>query len=74
MAMIDTAHTAPLGAVTIYRVFVEPASRVVTWVRERAEAARTANALSRLSSAQLDDIGMTPADIAHYSRQSGVFF
>ena len=74
MAMTDTAHSAPFGAITIYRMFGEPAGRVVEWLRERSEAARTAHALSRLTPAMLDDIGLTEADVVHYRRQSGIFF
>jgi len=69
MAMIDTAHAAPFGAITIHRGIIEPASRLIAWLRERSEAARTAAALSRLTPAQLDDIGLTEGDVLRYQRQ-----
>ncbi len=70
MAMIDTPHAAPFGAITIFRVIGEPASRVIAWFRGRAEAARTVDALSRLSPELLEDIGLTTADVVHYRGQS----
>ena len=75
MAMIDTAPRAPFGAITTYRVtnalsgLVSMAkARIQNWIDER----RTAAALSRLSPAMLEDIGLTSADIAHY-RSTGTF-
>ena len=73
MAMIDTAHSAPSGAVTINRFIGEPAGRLIAWFRNRAEAARTADALGNMSPEMLDDIGLTSADVNNYRRQA-VFF
>ena len=73
MAMIDTAHSAPSGVVTINRFIGEPAGRLIAWFRDRAEAARTADDLSNLSPEMLDDIGLTSADVNNYRRQA-VFF
>ncbi len=70
MAMIDTAHTVPFGAVTIYRYIGEPVARLVAWFRNRAETVRTADALGRLSPEMLEDIGLTTADVVHYRGQS----
>ena len=73
MAMIDTAHSAPSGVVTINRFIGEPAGRLIAWSRDRAKAARTADALDNLSPEMLDDIGLTSADVDNYRRQA-VFF
>ncbi len=73
MAMIDTAHSAPFGVATINRFIGEPAGRLIAWFRDRAEAARTAEALGQLSPEMLNDIGLTSADVENYRRQS-VFF
>lgn len=70
MAMIETAHTAPFGAITIFRVVVEPLSRVSAWIRERREAAHTARVLSRLTARQLEDIGLTMGDVERFRTQS----
>ncbi len=69
MAMIETARTAPFGAITTYRatnVLLSVTETVSTWIRERIEARRTAAALSTLSPKMLDDIGLTRADVEAY--------
>ena len=71
MAMIDTAHTAPFGAITTYRatnVLSNVAYTVRDWFTQKVEARRTAEALSRLSPKMLDDIGLTVADVAELRR------
>jgi uncharacterized protein YjiS (DUF1127 family) len=75
MAMIENAQTAPFGAVTTYRatnVFYSLVETVRTWINERIEARRTADALSKLSPAMLDDIGLTQGDVMAYRRQAGM--
>ena len=72
MAMIDTPRTAPFGAITSFRAatfLLNTVETVTTAVRARIEAARTAEQLSRLSPALLEDIGLTPADVDHYKVQ-----
>ena len=73
MAMIDTAHPAPIGDINIKRAVVEPASRFVAAIRARLQAARTADQLSRLSPQMLDDIGLTELDVTAF-RNKGQFF
>ena len=71
MAMIDTAHPAPFGAITIYRAANALSSVVYAvkdWVSDKLEARRTADVLSRLSPKMLDDIGLTVADVADLRR------
>ena len=75
MAMIDTAPRAPFGAITTFRVttaLTELVSTAKTWIQNRIEERRTAAALSRLTPAMLEDIGLTTADVAHY-RSTGSF-
>ncbi|HCE72508.1 DUF1127 domain-containing protein [Ruegeria pomeroyi] len=58
-----TSTTAPLGAVTVLRVvdfFYSAKEAVASWNDSR----RTRKALSVLTDAQLDDIGLSRADIA----------
>ncbi|SHE31546.1 protein of unknown function [Ruegeria intermedia] len=62
MATTANIH-APLGAATILRVvdaFIRVYDSVVEWNTSR----KTRKLLSRLSDEQLDDIGLTRADIA----------
>ena len=73
MAMIETARTAPFGAITTYRVthaLSGIVTTMMTWFKDRIEAKRTAEALSRLSPAMLDDIGLTAADIDAFRARS----
>ena len=114
MAMIDTAHKAPFGAITVHRatawfysvaesyniwrarqqteaeflslkrsqlddagialvdvVHDEPTmlDRAIVWFKDRRDAARTARMLDGLSNRQLEDIGLTRADVADYRGQ-----
>ncbi|MCX8954505.1 MULTISPECIES: DUF1127 domain-containing protein [unclassified Ruegeria] len=62
MATTANIH-APLGAATILHVadvFINAFDNVVAW----NEARKTRNLLSELSDTQLDDIGLSRADIA----------
>lgn len=54
---------APLGAVSVLRL-VDGIMNFKTNMVEWNETRRTRNALSELSAAQLEDIGVTRADIA----------
>ncbi|CUH86565.1 hypothetical protein PH5382_00478 [Phaeobacter sp. CECT 5382] len=54
---------APLGAVSVLRL-VDGIFNLKTNLVEWNEARQTRNALSQLSAAQLEDIGVTEADIA----------
>lgn len=62
MAHIATTPDLPLGAVTVHRA-VAFVSNVSARIREWNERRRTVVVLSRLSDAQLDDIGLTRGDI-----------
>ena len=69
MAMIETAHKAPFGAITIYRAvdaLMSVAKTVSTSITDYVEARRTVAQLNKLSPRMLDDIGLTRADIAAY--------
>lgn len=57
--------SAPLGAITVHRV-VNALSAVVDAFRAWNETRRTVAALRRLSPSQLDDIGLTTADIEKF--------
>ena len=62
MASIAKVH-APLGAVTVLHVvdaIISAKNAVIEWNLARV----TRNELSRLTDAQLDDIGLTRSDIA----------
>ena len=76
MAMIDTAHTAPFGAITTYRATNVLSNAVYTvkdWFTQKIEARRTADMLGRLSPSMLDDIGLTAADVADLRRAGSIF-
>ncbi|QFT74651.1 hypothetical protein FIU92_16540 [Ruegeria sp. THAF33] len=62
MATTANIH-APLGAATILHV-VDAFTNVVNTVVEWKESRKTRKLLSELSDAQLDDIGLSRADIA----------
>ncbi len=59
---------APFGAITVHRV-VTALSGVVGTLRAWNDTRRTINALRALSPAQLDDIGLTRADVERFSRE-----
>jgi len=68
MAETFNTQTVPFGAITVHRVvsaFTKAASALRSW----RETRRTVNALRRLTPAQLDDIGLTPADIEEIARR-----
>lgn len=67
MTTLKTQTALPFGAITVHRVVrsVESAiERIATWQRTR----RTVASLKRLTPAQLEDIGLTPADIDAFAR------
>ena len=68
MANIITTATAPFGAITIHRV-VTAVSGTAANLRAWNETRRTINALRGLSQAQLDDIGLSIADIEDFGRK-----
>jgi len=69
MAITDTrTAVAPFGAITVHRV-VTALSGVVGTLRAWNDTRRTIVALSALSPAQLDDIGLTRGDIEEFSRK-----
>ena len=74
MAMIETVRPAPFGAITAYRVVGQPISRFMDWINARVDAAKTARALSKLTPAMLDDIGLTEADVLRYRRDASLFW
>lgn len=67
MAYTKTTAAAPFGAITTYRIVgavMGAADRVRMWNDRR----RTVNALRALTPDQLDDIGLTSADIESFGR------
>jgi uncharacterized protein YjiS (DUF1127 family) len=67
MSIAHTNKTAPFGAETVHHVvtfFGEVAERISAW-RERR---RTVAMLRSLDADQLDDIGLTVADIEDFAR------
>lgn len=67
MAILSNASRAPFGAITVYRAVstVEHAIKgLVAWNRAR----NAANALSRLTDRELDDIGLVRGDIARIAQ------
>ena len=68
MATVTTSDAAPFGAITIHRIvtaFAGVAARFRAWNNYR----RTLNALRALSPNQLDDIGLTMADVESFGRK-----
>ena len=59
---------APFGAITVHRV-VTAISGVIDNLRARNDTRRTIVALRALNTTQLDDIGLTRADVENYGRK-----
>ncbi len=59
---------APFGAITVHRV-ITAISGVADKLRAWNDTRRTIVALRALSPAQLDDIGLTPADVENFGRK-----
>ncbi len=69
MATTDTrTAVAPFGAITVHRV-ATALSGVVGTLRAWNDTRRTINTLRALSAAQLDDIGLTRADVENFGRK-----
>ena len=67
MATYEPARTAPLGAISVFRMvqFVTGSSSAfLSWNSRRV----TRNALSKLSNRELDDIGLCRGDIENIGR------
>ena len=62
MAPYDTSRTAPLGAITVFRM-VQSVSTAAAGFQTWNAARITRKALSRLSNRELDDIGLCRGDI-----------
>ncbi len=62
MAAFETTRTAPLGAITTYRV-VQFFSTAFAAVANWNDARVTRNALGKLTDRELDDIGLCRGDI-----------
>lgn len=68
MASTVRTQTAPFGAITVHRI-VRAFAKAAEAFRQWREVRRTVNALRRLTPAQLDDIGLTPADVEEIARR-----
>lgn len=66
MAVVETTREAPFGAVAIFRVveFIERAGKAV---KAKFVADRTYRQLSKLTPAQLRDIGLGDHDLAAFA-------
>lgn len=67
MAAIETTRVAPFGAITALRV-VEFFERAGKTIKAKFVADRTYRELSKLSPAQLRDIGLGEQDLSAYCR------
>jgi uncharacterized protein YjiS (DUF1127 family) len=63
-----TTHSpvAPFGAITVHRI-TSSLTGIVDRVRAWNDTRRTVKALRGLNARQLDDIGLTPADVEHFA-------
>ncbi len=66
MANIETTRALPFGAISTYKA-VSFVDGIVARIRAYSNARRTAIELSKLSDAQLHDIGITRGDIRNVS-------
>lgn len=62
MATYETSNTAPLGAITVFRM-VQSLSNAGAAFKGWNSARITRKALSKLSNRELDDIGLCRGDI-----------
>ncbi|RUS63222.1 DUF1127 domain-containing protein [Pseudorhodobacter sp. E13] len=67
MAAYETTRTAPFGAIATYS-FIRFVSNVANSVIAWNDARVTRNSLGKLSDRELDDIGLTRADIADIAK------
>ena len=68
MAAIETTRVAPFGAITSLR-FVEFFETVARVIKTKFVEERTYAELSKLSAAQLRDIGLADQDLGAYCRE-----
>jgi uncharacterized protein YjiS (DUF1127 family) len=62
MATASVARVLPLGSVTIYHI-VDGIDQVLATIRRSLSARRTAAVLSKLTDAQLEDIGVRRGEV-----------
>ena len=62
---ITRAAIAPFGAITVHRILTAVSEMTAT-LQAWNETRRTVAVLRSLSAAQLDDIGLTPADVEEF--------
>lgn len=62
MATYETSRTAPLGAITVFRL-VQSVSNIASVFQIWNAGRVTRKALSKLSNRELDDIGLCRGDI-----------
>ena len=67
MAAYETSRAAPFGAISIFR-FVQSLSDLASGFAAWNNARMTRNALAKLSDRELDDIGLSRADIEMVGR------
>lgn len=67
MAATQTSHTAPFGAISIFRA-VQGIGSMIAAVSAWNDARITRKALSKLSDRELDDIGLCRGDIETLTR------
>ena len=67
MAAFETSRTAPLGAISIFRL-VQSFSTVASTIRGWNDARITRKALGKLTDRELDDIGLCRGDIEMIGR------
>ena len=68
MAIIDTSRPAPFGAVSTYRI-VNTIDNVAANIISGYRAKKNEKALQSLSNAQLEDIGITRAQIQDVAKR-----
>ena len=62
---LTRAANAPFGAITVHRILTAVSDMAAT-LQAWNETRRTVAVLRSLSAAQLDDIGLTPADVEEF--------
>lgn len=68
MTMAHTTSRLPFGAITVHRV-VSFSNELIERFHQWSETRRTVAQLRALSPQQLDDIGLTQADIDDFERK-----
>jgi hypothetical protein len=67
MAAFEQSRTAPFGAITVHNI-VSVCDIAYRAIRAKIAAERTHDQLSRLSAAQLRDIGLADQDLGSFCR------